>query len=194
MISNHKPLLLIKIFLIVIVPLFTLGFNVFEKTKLYTYVFHIAGVESAINYKLTTQYGDAERLSISLQNNQSEFEDIWRLIKSNTEYPLPDGVPIFISRFALNNAAFVNIPNNGGSKKVILIPDSVPVATMYCTQNAKDISGCDGRVIGSVGDIKKWLENKKSTLRIMVDFFITLTSITLGLLSIFADKKLKRDV
>ena len=73
-----KIRLTLKIFLIAIIPLTTLGFNAFEQTSIYSWIFNIHGVESAISKRLTTQFGDPHRLIIDRMSNEKEFDDLWK--------------------------------------------------------------------------------------------------------------------
>ena len=71
-----------KIFLIAVIPVIILGFNAFKQTPVYSWIFDIHGVESAISKRLTTQFGDSHRLIIDRVNNEQEFDDLWKLIRS----------------------------------------------------------------------------------------------------------------
>ena len=56
-----KIIIVIEIFLIAIVPLLIIGFDIFENTSFYKSVYGFYGVEKAINYRLTTQYGESHQ-------------------------------------------------------------------------------------------------------------------------------------
>ena len=73
------------------------------------------------------------------------------------------------------------MPNRG---KVVLIPDSSPVMALYCSIQQVANGECDGDksiFVGTVGDIKDWLEQKQKRIRSTIDLIISLISITLGL-------------
>lgn len=178
---QHSLRFLLKIFLIAFIPILTLGFNVFEKTPWYSCLFSIHGVESAITKRLTTQYGDSHRLIIDRQHNKEEFDDLWKLILKYSDAKIPKNTPKVISRVAIENGAYVTIPKKG---KVILIPDSAPILALYCTEQQVlrgECKGEDSLMIGTVGDIKQWLEKKRQTIRSTVDLILSVVSIVLGL-------------
>ncbi len=170
---------LIKIFLLAVIPLFVLGFNVFEKTEIYTFIFKIGGVESAIINKLTTNYGNPKRLIIT-RHDDKEFDHLWRLIKKNTKNPIPNWKPKIICRLAVDNGTFVILPDKG---KVILVPESTPVLALkrtYQEVSQGKATKDDSFMVGTIGDLKEWLEIKKKNIRAKVDILITVISIFLG--------------
>lgn len=170
-----------KIFLIAVIPVTILGFNAFEQTPIYSWIFDIHGVESAISKRLTTQFGDSHRLIIDRVNNEQEFDDLWKLIRAYSTTNLPDTMPQLISRLALENGPYVMIPNRG---KVVLIPDSAPVIALYCSKQQVTKGECEGDkslLVGTVGDIKDWLEKKQKRIRSTIDLILSVISIVLGL-------------
>lgn len=170
-----------KIFLIAIIPVIVMGFNVFEKTPIYSWIFDIHGVESAIAKRLTTQFGDSHRLIIDRLNNEQEFDDLWKLVRSYSEINLPDTMPQLFSRLALENGPYVMIPNRG---KVVLIPNSAPVIALYCSEQQVTEGACTGDksiFVGTVGDIKDWLRQKQKRIRSTIDLILSVVSIILGL-------------
>ena len=170
-----------KIFLIAVIPIMILGFNAFEHTPVYSWIFDIHGVESAISKRLTTQFGDSHRLIIDRVNNEQEFDDLWKLIRSYSAISLPDRIPQIISRLALENGPYVMVPNKG---KVVLIPDSAPVIALYCSKQQVTKGECEGDksyLVGTVGDIKDWLEKKQKRIRSTIDLILSVISIVIGL-------------
>jgi len=179
---QHKLRFIIKIFLIAIIPILTLGFSVFEKTPLYSWLIKVQGIESSINKRLITQYGDPHRLIIDRQHNIKEFDNLWKLVLKYSEAELSKNSPKLISRVAVENSSYVIIPQKG---KVILIPDSAPVLALYCTEQQVRNGECKGAnsvMIGTVGDIKKWLEKKRQGIRSIVDLLISIVSVLLGVM------------
>jgi len=179
---QYKVRLFLKVFLIGVVPMVTLGFNVFEKTPLYSRLLSIHGVESAITNRLTTQYGDPHRLIIDRQHNKEEFDDLWELVLKYSSSKLSQKIPNLISRVDIENGTYVTIPQKG---KVILIPDSVPVFAMYCSEQQlvnKECKGADSMMIGTVGDIKEWLAKRRWNMRSTVDLILSVVSVILGLI------------
>ena len=114
-------------------------------------------------------------------NNQQEFDHLWDLIHSYSTMNLPDTRPKLISRIALQNASYVVLPNRG---KVVLIPDSAPIIALYCSEQQLDNNECDGNksvLVGTVGDIKDWLEQKQKRIGSSFDLILSIISVILGL-------------
>lgn len=171
-----------KLFLIAVIPVTILGFNAFEQTPIYTWIFDIYGVESAISKRLTTQFGESHRLIIDRVNNELEFDHLWKLIRTYSTKNFPDTKPPFISRLGIDNGTYVMVPNRG---KVILIPDSAPVVAFYCSKQQITKGECkDDKafLVGTVGDIKDWLEKKQKRIRSTIDLILSIISIAIGLL------------
>jgi len=167
--------------LIAVIPVIILGFNAFEQTPFYSWVFDIHGVESAISKRLTTQFGDSHRLIIDRVNNEQEFDDLWKLFRSYSAANFPDTMPQLFSRLALENGPYVMIPNRG---KVVLIPDSAPVIALYCSKQQVTEGECEGDksiLVGTVGDIKDWLGQKQKRIRSTIDLILSVVSIIFGL-------------
>jgi hypothetical protein len=141
--------------LIAVIPILTLGFNAFEKKPFYARLFDIYGIESAITRRLTTQYGNPGGLIIDREHNKEEFDDLWKLILKYSDAKISRNNPKIISRLAIENSAYVTIPQKG---KVILIPDTVPVSVMYCAERQMVRGDCkdeDSVMIEIAGDIKE---------------------------------------
>jgi hypothetical protein len=179
---------LLKIFLLMIVPLMVLGFNVFEKTEIYSFVFKTGGVESAIINKLTTNFDNPKKLIIT-QHDDKEFDHVWQLIKENTKHPVPNWKPQIISRIAVENGTSVTLPNRG---KIILVPENTPIIALKATPQEVSqgkATGNDSFMVGTIGDLKSWLERKKKSVRATIDMLIVIVSIILGLFVEFGFKE-----
>ncbi|MFZ5980413.1 MAG: hypothetical protein ACOYVF_07245 [Candidatus Zixiibacteriota bacterium] len=182
---------ILKLFLIVVFPILILGFNVFEKTEIYSSFINLSGAEFAIKNKLSTNFGDPKRLIITSQDDP-EFEHLWQLIKDNSTYPLPEKQPMIISRLAIENGAYVTLSND---KKIVLVPDNTPVYAIMKSEEVVSLGSAtekDMFMIGTIGDIKKWLEVKKDHIRSVRDLIVTLISIILGIVVEFGWKDTKR--
>jgi hypothetical protein len=187
---QNKIQIVAKIFLIAFIPLFLLGFNKFGKTQLYSWLFNIYGIESALSKRLTTQFNDPHRLTIDRLNNEKEFDDLWKLIRLYSKSKFPVSSPQIISRFAVENCPYVIIP--GRDKEVNLIPDSTPIVALYCSKQQVTEGKCSNDksiIVGTVGDIKDWLEKKKGEIRSTIDLILSILSIILGLLLEFKPSK-----
>jgi len=186
---------LLEIFLILVIPILTVGLDIVDENYFFKNIFGLSAIEKTIDYRLTTQFGEPHQLTIDrrLAETSAEFERIWKLIKKNTKYPLLDEEPVFISRYAVENAPFSYIPNdnNDGRKQTVLIPESVPLGVVYCPPTAQDVSSCTAKIIGSVGDLRKWLNNEKRWLRIKADMILTITSMAIGF-SLYINRSKKK--
>ncbi len=175
---EKKLLFIIKIFLIVIIPLLTLGFGLFEKTSFYNFIFKFSNIENALLNKFVTNYNDPRNKTIKREDK--EFNDIWKLIKANSStdldiYPTPYG----ISGFKINNVSTVTLPSQ---EVVELIPDSAPIAALYCPIISMDFACPEEKIIifGTIQDLKNWHRVKKENLKIKLDLFFALLSISIG--------------
>ena len=173
---------ILKITLLAIIPLAILGFNLFEKTGIYKKLFKFTGVESALQEKLTTNFGSPKRLIIVRNDDPQEFDHLWNIIKSNCHKDLPSWTPKIISRVAIENGSSVTLPDIG---KIILVPREVPVIAL----NASYQDVTEGKatkehmfMIGTVGDIDKWFNESKANVRFIFDLILSVCSITLGII------------
>ena len=180
---------ILKIILLAIVPLAILGFNLFETTGFYKKLFKFTGVESVLQEKLTTNFGSPKRLIITRNDNPHEFDHLWNIIKSHCHEDLPSWTPKIISRIAFENGSSVTLPDLG---KVVLVPREVPVIAL----NASYQDVTEGKatkdhmfMVGTVGDIDKWLNESKANVRFIFDVILSVCSITLGIILEFALKK-----
>ncbi len=184
----------LTVFLVVVVPLLTFGYDLFEGTALYSWLFSLYGVESAVSEKLTTQFGDPKRLVIDRNRDKKEFMDLWELIRTYSNAKIPDDIPQIISRVAIENGTYVTIPRHG---KVVLIPNSVPVLAFYCSWmevQRGDCRGDDAILVGTIGDIKEWTQLKRKNLRLIFNLIITIISVSFGFLVQFLFPKERKKV
>jgi hypothetical protein len=172
---------LLKVFLLGVVPLATLGFNVFEGTSIYAWLVGVRGVERALTTKLTTQYGEAHRMFIDPRSSPEEFNHLWALARRYSSAILPDAPPLTIARLAIENGAFVEVPNRG---RVILIPDSAPIFAVWCPESelaAKKCKETDAIMLGTVSDVREWSAKRSRAVHSTIDLIVTVLSIVLGL-------------
>jgi len=185
---DKKIVYVLEIFLIVIIPLLTVGFDFFENTKLYKSIFHFDRIEKAIG-RWSTNYGPPVRGFINREYEREEFNDLWYLIRTNTYIELPDRKPYWISRIAIENAPYVRLPPN--DTEVPIVPDSVPVFVGYCPEYELVQGICkkeDAVMVGTIEDIKRWYHEKQRKIRVSINLFITLISILMGLITLSANK------
>ena len=180
-----------KLFLLAVIPLCTLGFNAFQESAPYSRIFNLSGVESALGKRLTTQMGEPQRAIISRDRFETvqDFTDLWKLIRTYSDRQLPTAEPELISRMAVQNDTYVEIPKYG---KVVLIPESVPIFALYCSEAnlAKGLCKDENAImIGTVADVRKWMEAKHKKVRSIIDLIISALSISLGLLLEFKFKR-----
>jgi hypothetical protein len=171
----------VKIFLIAVVPLVLLGWRNFEGTSLYAQLTGLSGVDTAIENKLTTQYGPDKTKFVRLDVDETagEFKDLWSLAKMYSDADLSKGQPSFIARFAVSNATTISMP---GKPEVFLIPESVPVVAVYCPEFPANCKGKDAVVLGNVRDIRAWRQARKDAVGAGADLILSIIAIVFGLL------------
>jgi len=146
-------------------------------------------VENALHGKLTTNYGSKKKLIILRDEDPVEFDHLWNFIKKNCDKKLPNWTPVIITRCAIENGSSVNIPEIG---EVILIPREVPIFLINATYKEVDEGEAtldDVFLVGTVGDIDKWLKESKANIRFIFDIIISMISIIIGILLEFNNKK-----
>ncbi|GEM_PF-2755320 len=185
--KEKKLLFIIKIFLILIIPLLTLGFGLFEKTSFYNFVFKFSNIDTALLNKFVTNYNDPKNNAIKREDK--EFNDIWNLIRANSNadldiYPTPYG----ISGFKIDNVPTVTLPSQ---EIVELIPDSAPIAALYCPIIPMNFKCPEEKIIiiGTIQDLKNWYKNERESLKIKLDLFFAILSIAIGLYIHFGENK-----
>jgi len=191
---NKKIIIIVQIFLIVIIPLLTVGFDAFENTRIYKSIFQFDNLDYTIGVRWSTNYGEHVSFQINRYNEAKEFNAMWNLIKKNTLVKLPDKEPNWIYYSMYENSLYVPWPENwstpGSSnvKKVRIIPESLPVVVTY---NCSAINCPLGEVVyvGTIGDIKNWYNEEQHNIRMGVNLSITFLSIFLGLITIKASKE-----
>ena len=173
---------LLEIFLIIGIPLATVGFDYFESTSLYKSVFNLNGIEDAISDRFSTQYNLSKSQMIYKDKDQEVFNDVWALIKTNTLAELPEGEPSALGRLPMRNSASVVLPQN--KTEITLVPEGMPIIAWYI--NGADEEGVKGTgvMVGTLEDFKRWYQDKQRTIRIKVNIIITLISIFLGIITL----------
>ncbi|MDD3731988.1 MAG: hypothetical protein PHU88_06400 [candidate division Zixibacteria bacterium] len=169
---------ILKVSLYAVIPILIFGFNILEKTEIYSSILNISGAESAYINKLTTNYGDPKRLIITDQDE--EFEHLWQLIKDNSKYPIQKLKPKIISRLAIEHGSCVTLQND---QQVVLIPDQVPIIAMMKSEEEFTLGLAkekDAYIVGTVGDIRDWIVTKKENVRFWRDIIVAIISIILG--------------
>lgn len=179
---NKQFIYLLEIFLIIGVPLATVGFDFFESTSLYKSVFNLNGIEDAIRDRFSTQYNFSKSQMIYKDKDREVFYDAWTLIKSNTLAKLPNGEPFALGRLPMKNSAFVELPPN--NTEITLVPEGMPIMAWYIYgTDDKDVKGT-GVMVGTLEDFKRWYQEKQRTIRIKVNIIITLISIGFGIITL----------
>ena len=171
----------VEFLLIVVIPAATVGFNMLENTPLYEFVFHFKGVSHSIERKLLSKQSRTEERS-SIRAEDEEFDNVWSLVKRNTSADLPNGRPKFIMRLAMQNASYVEVPSGTTSRRVYLVPESIPVAAGFCSL-AELGEGCSPEeviIIGTVGDLRRWLRESRNRTRLRIDVLLAMFSIVAG--------------
>jgi hypothetical protein len=172
-----------KIFLVAVIPLFTLGWGRLQGSSVFLELAGLRGVEDALNHRLTTQLGEPGIRTIQPDHPETatEFADVWRLALRYSTADLSRGQPTIISRVAISNAPFVRLPDR---EQVFLVPEAVPILALYCPPEQLPQGSCSdpGTVLGSVANLRHWRELESQRIGAYVDFAVALASVTLGLL------------
>lgn len=171
--------LVVKVFLIGVVPFFVWGFNVFEKTALYSSLVDLEGAESAVVERFVTNFGAPKRLYVH-RIDGDEFDHLWQLISDNTNVKLPDWTPEVISRLAVENGSVVTL---FGGTKIVLIPESMPiVAAKHNPFLAENSVSPDNEYlfVCTTRDLREWAKKKRDNIRSLIDLGVALASVVLG--------------
>lgn len=184
--KNLKTVL--KVILVLVIPSLLLGFNLFEQTPFYKRLIGSLQIEGVLASKFLTQYEEPGQLVLR-RGVDSEFEAVWGVIRSNTSATLPADEPTMISRIAVENAAFVTLPQRG---RVALVPESVPLFVFYCLSLPAGCSEQSAVRVGTIGDLRAWAQGRADWIRLALDVVVSLLSIIVGLLVEFPRRSRKK--
>jgi hypothetical protein len=176
--KHHMVKITAKILLTFVIPAILLGYNLLKGSSIFKDFLGTSAVEKALNTKLLTQYGEPGQLILSREAHPDEFKAVWDLIRANSSTELRQAPPHFISRIGVEDGAFVTLPT---SRRVQLVPEATPLIVIYCPY----VQGCpisDGVMVGSVGDLRRWAQEKEKSARLWVDVGVSLLSIMGGIL------------
>jgi hypothetical protein len=169
----------LKIVLIAVIPSILLGFNILQRTTIFKRLVGTAHVEKALKTRLLTQYDKPGQLILKRGDDQNEFDSIWCLIRANSSAKLPDKPPYIISRLAVENGASVTLPTG---RKAVLIPEATPIFAFFCPRPTESCPDNEAILVGSVGDLGKWAQEREKAVRLCIDIGVSLISILVGLL------------
>ena len=186
---RKKIIPILEIFLIVVIPLLTTGFDLFENKKLYEHYFGFDNIANAIN-GFKSDYAYLNKRTIFKNSDGDKFADIWKLIKSYTNAPIRSQQPYAISMLKIDNPPTVSPPCNAPA--VILIPKSAPIVVVY--NEFQNVDGAkipckDIIIIGTIADLERWFLDTKKNIRIKVNMMISLMSIFIGLFMDFKNEQ-----
>ena len=187
---DKKLVYFLELFLIVIVPLLSIGFDIFENSPEYNKIFGFLDIQKVMDSEFTSAHLNPDRILLSREH--SEFENVWNLIKTNTLIELPDEEPKYIMRLGVKNAPYSPWINDS---KYTLIPESVPIIVGYCDESDPFNLKCDFNdaiIIGTVEDFKRWVLEKQHSIRIMTSLFLSIFSILLGVIIHFSKKSRRK--
>ena len=181
-----------ELLLIVVIPLLTYGMGWFEESGPYKKMIGIHGVPQAINEKLLGLEFNGKGNIHFLFPKDAEFIPLWNIIKSNSTLNFPNETPRFIGVVGASGMPKVFWPLEENLNSYIeLVPESSPVMVGFCNfTESFDTTKCRGFgndqnafTVGTINDLKNWVQIRESTSRREIDLLITLISITLGLIS-----------
>lgn len=194
MIITSKILIIIEIFLIAMIPLFTLGFDYFEKSTMYNTIFQFDNVKYFLaRFEVLVTHpsnSDAENQRRVLDRgiDPELISAGWNLIKKHSTEDLPDEVPNLIYTIPVKNTPYIEL----GKLDIHFIPDQLLVYIAYCEKTMWEEN--DGLCIkshnvGTIGDLKEWyLEERKQIIQTK-NIFIAVIAVVLGLLLILNRSK-----
>ncbi len=90
----------------------------------------------------------------------------------------------------MDHGTSVTLPDN--NKVVVLIPESVPVYFLYGVKPkfpAGPFTTDKAIRVGSVGDVRAWVDAQRSSVRSWIDIGVSAASVVFGLLVEFPGKK-----
>lgn len=174
---------IIKIFLLAIIPVLIIVFNVLERTEIYSKIFRLSGVELALIDRFITNFEEPKQLTIRRDNFPEDFDSFWEFLQRNSGKKTKDWKPEIISRIAIENGSYVMLPERG---KVVLVPKETPVIAIRIDESLK--SKQDWVLLGTVDSIEKWIEKERAKVRLMFDLLISIISISLGVIMEFRMK------
>ncbi len=176
----------LELFLIVVVPFMTVGFDILEDTRAYNQLFDFATIENTI-HRFKTDYAQSTRKGVFQHSEPKEYTKLWKLIQSYTHTPLRKERPYAITMLKVNNPQTVSLPYT--APDVVLIPESAPIVAVYQEfSDGTKIPGKDVVIVGTIADLERWFLNAKKTTRIVMNMSVSLLSILLGLFIHFGKK------
>jgi hypothetical protein len=187
-VSSKPTKYLSEILLLLVIPLLTFGFNLFARTSIYDNLIGLKNLEELVQERfLGIDYAGQSRGGLILPD-ENEFSDLWDLIKRNSSAEVPRSIPQLIGRFTTENAPYTEVPASGSLRRVYLIPDSIPIAALYCS--GSELSSCkESTIIGTAGDFKGWIQNTRNRFELNLTLFISLLSIIAGFISLIFKSK-----
>ena len=185
--------------LIFIIPLLTFGFNIFENSPLYEKIIGTENVSVIVNQKLLgLDFKGNRNHWLYSSTTKTDFDYIWKIVKKNTSTKFPlqltTQTPVFLGISATRDTPSVVLPKpNNSSETLFLVPDSVPVFVGFCSVYTNGPSDCvfeeNMFIIGTVSDVKKWVQDTKDDYRRIIDSFFAITSAILGVIIILSKGK-----
>src|SRR3989344_2441127 len=109
MINNSVLKWAVEIFLIVIIPISTLGFEFLDDTGITDKILGLAFAKNAVVRSLVSQGSLEMEKFITPDQVPQDFSNAWKLIKNNTKADLPDTEPAYITRMGIQNSPYITI-------------------------------------------------------------------------------------
>jgi hypothetical protein len=177
-----------ELLLIIVIPVLTFGLNLFIRSSVYDSVIGLRNINNLVDERLLGIDYDGQSKGGFVFPSESEFSDLWNLIKNNSSYNLSTITPVAIARFAVKNTPSVDLPHGSATRTVFLIPSSVPISVVYDCAN-EDISSCHIKIIGIAEDFKVWINQTRSRFELNINLLISVLSIACGIVSILLRSK-----
>lgn len=180
-----------EILLVFVIPILTLGVNIFESTKHFDRIIGIDLVINAVNKKILGLDLDLDGAHWLFPTDM-EFNNTWNMIKNNTSIIIPTTTaPTFIGILGPENLPHVSMPFEGsGSKNLYLIPESVPVIIGFCYVPISGPSNCINNenlfIVGTANDIKVWVQNTRDGVIRNINLFLATFSMIIGVILFYS--------
>lgn len=187
-----KSTLILCVFLIGIIPLFTFGFDLIEDSDVYRIIFGFVEIDNFINERFSAEYEELKlqnetnfQIYLEREHEPNEFEQVLKFIKSHSSVLLPDKTPYFITVILPTNPLYVRLPDGYH----VLIQEESPIVISYCKTPpcASDLI----IPIDSMKNFKRWYSDDKDRIRNTLNLLLTFTSIGLGFWSVRKDIRRK---
>lgn len=186
MVKTQSLLWVAEIFVISLIPIFTLFFVYFENSDIYKSLTKFDYLEKIILYRFSMNTERIENSTevkniLNKQLEPEEFRVVWDFIKDHA-VKLPSYEPQMISILGPKNLPYVDYP----SGRFYLIPDSVPISVSACYEYQLVDGTCKGpevdTIVGTLEDFKNWYDDEKRQIRDFINVALGSIAIVIAMI------------